>query len=431
MQESSQDFRALRHGTQVSHKEPSIKSNVVATVRAALIACGAPPMTIVVFELIADCTDRHSWHDNGHPVCFREQIGMAAELGITDRQFRRVEVWLEQFGAIERATAENGYRGRRQSEDGSIVAAGLSLRPSILNIQAFESLVREAKARLTRIARLRIAVRITRRRIRARIMTACPSQQQAWQRKLDEIDARLDHGRCCRTSEAALLELSHALDALYSQMPEPPTGASGPVEKPERTLECSTKMSGAPDIEVPLHIQPTTKPDVICSADATREMPAGKPAEAIHLERAATAARDCLEYKHAGGEGPIKPEIARLLTPARLAAMASEDLTYYLEAYPHPYDAMKAYLAACGVNHSAWSDAVGVMGEHGAFIAALVLDRNREHPSRRIENLAGALRGITAAARAGKMDLTRSIIGLWKREEDGSQPRPDRTRMMM
>jgi hypothetical protein len=91
---------------------------------------------------------------------------------------------------------------------------------------------------------------------------------------------------------------------------------------------------------------------------------------------------------------------------------------------------MKAYLAACGVNHSAWSDAVDVMGEHVAFIAALVLDRNREHPSRRIENLAGALRGITSAARAGKMDLTRSIIGLWKREEDGSQSRPRKTRMI-
>lgn len=430
MQESSQDFRALRHGAHAPHKEPSIKSSVVATVRAALIACGASPMTIVVYELIADCTDRLSWHENGHPVCFREQMGMAAELGITDRQFRRVEVFLEQFGAIERATAENGYRGSRRTENGTIVAAGLSLRPSILNIQSFESLVREAKARLKRIARLRIAIRITRRRIRARIMTACPSQQQAWQRRLDEIDTRHDHGRSCRASEEALLALSHALDALYSWIPEASTGVSDSVEKPEKKSECLTKMSGAPDIQVSLHIQPTTKPDVICSADATHQMPAGKPAEAIELERAAAAARGCLEYKHAGGEGPIKPEIARLLTPARLAAMASEDLTYYLEAYPHPHEAMKAYLAACGVNHSAWSDAVDVMGEHVAFIAALVLDRNREHPARRIENLAGALRGITAAARAGKMDLTRSIIGLWKREEDGSQPRPERTRRM-
>jgi hypothetical protein len=430
MQELSQDFRALRHGTHAPHKEPSIKSSVVATVRAALIACGASPMTIVVYELIADCTDRLSWHEDGHPVCFREQLGMAAELGITDRQFRRVEVFLEQFGAIERATAENGYRGRRQSEDGTVVAAGLSLRPSILNIQAFESLGREAKARLKRIARLRIAIRITRRRIRTRIVSICPSQQQVWQRRLDEIDTRLDHGRCCRTSEEALLALSHALDALYSQTPEPSAAITGPVEKFGKTDECLTKMSGAPDIEVPLHIQPTTKPDVICSADATREMPAGKPAEDIHLERAANAARICLEYKHEGGDGAIKPEIARLLTPARLAAMASEDLTYYLEAYPHPHSAMKAYLAACGVNHSAWSDAVDVMGEHVAFIAALVLDRNREHPSRRIENLAGALRGITSAARAGKMDLTRSIIGLWKREEDGSQSRPRKTRMI-
>ena len=158
--------------------------------------------------------------------------------------------------------------------------------------------------------------------------------------------------------------------------------------------------------------------------------PAGKPADDLCTERPDAAGRNCLETKHHATDVPIKPEIARLLTPERLFAMASEDLAHYLDAYNDPIEAMQAYLAACGVNRSAWNDAVAAMGADIAFIGTLVLDRNRQHPSHPVVNLAGALRGLTAAARAGKLNLTRSIIGLWQREEDGSQPMPERKWVM-
>lgn len=429
MQEISRSFRTLPNAPNEAHRLPSMRARIVSTVKAALRACGASGTVVNVYDLIADNTDRREWTDDGTPICFREQSDMAAELGISERQFRRVEAWLEQFGAIERATADNGYRGRRRSERGRGVFAGLSLRPSLKNTSLFETLYGEARSRQDQRSQRRLEIRILRRRLKALIDLLPANIRPIWERRFDEVESQLPLAARPHADQAGLECLhSSMVDLVRALDDEPIVGDSltNPMSENETS---SAEMSAAPDIQGRSHIQHTTEPDVFCNANATLKVPAGMPAEAIKCDRAASAARFCLENEHAGGIDAINPEIARLLTPTRLAEMASEDLGHYLDAYPGHIEAMQAYLGACGVNPSVWSEAVAVMGEHIAFVAALVLDRNREHPSRRVENLAGALRGLTAAARAGKMNLTRSIIGLWKREEDGSQPRPKRQLM--
>lgn len=429
MQELSRSFRTLPSGTHGPQKVPSMRARVVATVKAALRACGANGTVVNVYDLIADNTDRRDWTDDGTPVCFREQSDMAAELGISERQFRRVEVWLEEFGAIERATADNGYRGRRRSENGRGVYAGLSLRPSLKNTALFETLYVEARLRQDQRSRRRLEIRVLRRRILTLISLLPPDTRPMWERRFDEVESQLPLVARPHADQACLESLHGSMYDLMAALDDLLKAGDNLTNPMSQNVISSPEMSGAPDIQGRSHIQHTTEPHVFCNANATLKVPAGMPAEASKYDRAANAARFCLENKHAGCDAAINPEIARLLTPTRLAEMASEDLGHYLDAYPDHIEAMQAYLGACGVNPSVWSEAVAVMGEHIAFVAALVLDRNREHPSRRVENLAGALRGLTAAARAGKMNLTRSIIGLWKREEDGSQPRPKRQLM--
>ena len=429
MQEMSRSFRTLPSAPNGAHKLPSMRARIVSTVKAALRACGASGTVVNVYDLIADNTDRREWTDDGTPICFREQSDMAAELGISERQFRRVEAWLEEFGAIERATADNGYRGRRRSERGRGVFAGLSLRPSLKNTSLFETLYDEARSRQDQRTQRRLEIRILRRRLKALIDLLPADTRPIWERRFDEVESQLPLAARPHADEAALECLHSSMVALVRALDDEPNAVDNFTDPMSQNITSSPEMSAAPDIQGRSHIQHTTEPDVFCNANATLKVPAGMPAEASKYDRAANAARFCLENKHAGCDAAINPEIARLLTPTRLAEMASEDLGHYLDAYPGHIEAMQAYLGACGVNPSVWSEAVAVMGEHIAFVAALVLDRNREHPSRRVENLAGALRGLTAAARAGKMNLTRSIIGLWKREEDGSQPRPKRQLM--
>lgn len=429
MQELSRSFRTLQPEPNGPHKLPPMRAKIVATVKAALRACGACGTVVNVYDLIADNTDRSEWTDHGKPICFREQSEMAAELGISERQFRRVEAWLEQFGAIERATADNGYRGRRRSENGLGVFSGLSLRPSLDNSALFADLSEAARSRQEHRTRQRLEIRILRKRLIAILSTIPSDKRSLWERRFDEVESQLPLTARPHADEAALECLHHSMSDLLNALVTELKAGDNRTKHTPQNLTVSPEMSGAPDIHDRCHIQHTTEPDVFCNADANMRKPAGKPADSICSVRPDAAGRDCLENKHQAADVPIKPEIARLLTPQRLVAMASEDLAHYLDAYSDPIEAMKAYLAACGVNQSAWAEAVTTMGADVAFIGTLVLDRNREHPSHPVVNLAGALRGLTAAARTGKLDLTRSIIGLWKREEDGSQAMPGRRLM--
>ena len=426
MQEIANKISPLTDPFYPTRKLPSVRSEVVAVVKAALRASGAGSAVIDAFDLIADSTDRADWSLDGSPICYREQRDMAAELGLSDRHFRRIEAFLQDFGCLVRATADNGYRGRRRGHDGQSSTAGLSLKPAIENADVFRRAQREALARRKQLDRLRLDIRVQRRAIKELIADVDSADRKDWERHFDEVESQLPLTVRPHATESQLDALKQDLAELLSALQTAKHGVDNYRERTDPITNTVTKESGAPDMDGRCHIQPTTKPDVICSADAHGNRPAGKPAEATSVERTAVAVRIRIEDERVGANVPIKPEIARLLTPKRLFDMASEDLATYLNAYGDPIEAMRAYLAACGVNRSAWADAVAAMGEDVAFIGTLVLDRNRTHPSHPVVNLAGALRGLTAAARAGKLNLTRSIIGLWKREEDGSQRRPAR-----
>ena len=73
-------------------------------------------------------------------------------------------------------------------------------------------------------------------------------------------------------------------------------------------------------------------------------------------------------------------------------------------------------LRELGINASAFEDAVETMGWLRAMLSVIVIDRNREHPTRPIRNCGGALRAFTRRFERGELDLRASIFGIWGRE---------------
>ena len=63
------------------------------------------------------------------------------------------------------------------------------------------------------------------------------------------------------------------------------------------------------------------------------------------------------------------------------------------------------------------------MSEPLAFLALIVIDRNRFHPVVPVLSPGGALRAFTRKAQGGELNLTRAIIGIWERERQGKQPK--------
>jgi len=75
-----------------------------------------------------------------------------------------------------------------------------------------------------------------------------------------------------------------------------------------------------------------------------------------------------------------------------------------------------------GIHPSAWQEAADAMTETVAFVALVVLDRNRFHPKNPTREPGGTLRAMARLALRGELDLTRAIHGIVHRPRSGEQP---------
>ena len=423
------------------------KPQAISTTCRALRLLGASERTIAVWRHVADTTERQAWHAGDRaPVNWRRQSDLAREMGIGERQFRRIEAELARLGAIARATADNGYRGRRSGQSaGEPISCGLSVEPALANHAAFAAIVAEAEIAEDSRQEAVLNARTARRRVGLLIASLRDVEMRHWAKgRLDELDAtvRPASPRVAASEElslwhAELLALEDAVREALAPLPAPDTadasepdtapsqaaggGAavhrheSGPVDEAEIRQE----MSGAPDIHDRSHIQPTTESRSICKVPAPpddSERTSG-PGPWRNLDIPAQGDRSWPLAP------PLSPSLASRLTERDIRAVASDDVAFWLDAGIGWQDAIAHILRELGVNVSAWHDACDAMGEPVAFLALLVIDRNRFHPRTPILNPGGALRAFTRKARLGELDLTRSLLGIWERERQGRQPK--------
>jgi replication initiation protein RepC len=396
------------------------KAVYVNTVEQALEILGATDTEIRVYRRLATPTDQGAWQGpDAYPMNHRLQADMVEEQGISDRHWRRIESKLEAWGAIERATADNGYRGRHMV-GGRVVRLGISLRPSIDNMAYFESLVAERQYHKERHREAMWLARATRRRVKKKVAALPDHEAAPYVRRLDEIDTLCPSGARRQASADALTDFRLALCSLEQAL-------DTRLGSPGDNLSNWTSMSGAPDSDVRCHIQYTTQPNyVTCNEQSPTQRTPDLSGEVTQAAASPGGDAHCLENKHLANGSTVNTDLLSRLTPANIKGIASEDFEIYLDAFEHPEEAITTYLRELGINVQAWEAAVAQMGLRGAFIALAVIDRNRLHPTRPVISPGGTLRKFTDLHRQGRLNLTRSIIGIWERERAGIQPRSKR-----
>ena len=70
-----------------------------------------------------------------------------------------------------------------------------------------------------------------------------------------------------------------------------------------------------------------------------------------------------------------------------------------------------------GITPGAWEEAEASLGWIDALVALVVVDRNRAHPTAPVRNPGGLLRDLARRRRAGVLDLSASVVAIWRREE--------------
>ena len=456
------------------------KAQAITTICAVAGQIGASAVEILAFRKIADTTDRAAWSGGPlPPLNWRRQGDLAREMGISERQWRRIEVRLAALGLIARTTAENGYRGyRRGGSYARPLRAGLSLAPALANYPAFVAQLAALEALEEQRMEHILHARTARRRLGLLIATLpdremkatealetltadlCPATPRsapaealaAWHAGLLDLEDRIrtalvplsptqtsaqtpaqdtDGPRetpceapgsrtSCPDADLSPPAASPGTDAAIPES-DPTSGAeSGPV----KIIEKQQKMTAAPDIGVRCQLQPEINSYSLCNdSPVSSKRPPTDVGDRDSFASHPHGCDTCFEQKHGEAGAILNPKVAEKLDHGGLRALASDDIGLYLDALEDWNEALPMILRELGINVSAWLEACEVMGEALAFLCLVILDRNRFHPHAPVLSPGGALRAFTERARRAELDLTRAVLGIWERERQGKQPK--------
>lgn len=382
----SRPFRPRLHATL---PEDWTKNGLLTLVFSFAHQIGLNATDVMVLRRLAQKTRAADYADPSRsPVCFERQIDMAASVGLSATHWRKIERKLERLNLIARETAANGYRGRVSGSIGLESCAGLSLEPLIARLDALLAIKARQVEMTERLALCRLEISKARREIK-RLEADLGDHP---------VSSVLADERAAWVSPRGYTTLARAESHLDSL--ETLTG------KLKDIIRLSREMTGAAVADAPCHKQNTT--ETLTESCRTPD-----------------DAEDCIDKKSEGPDAGVNGDFIACLTVPKLRDLASTDLRFYIDHAPSGGEsptisdidwAVLQRLRELGINPSAFEGAVEAMGWLRAMLSVIVIDRNREHPTRPIRNCGGALRAFTRRYARGELDLRASIFGIWGRQ---------------
>lgn len=194
-------------------------------------------------------------------------------------------------------------------------------------------------------------------------------------------------------------------------------------------LECFDDSSGMSEVQIPAILNTTLKNPESCSGSSATIRPARTRAD--DNKTAGPNGPDASREKMIGRVGPNgNPDDLTWLTPQLILRIAGSDFRFYLEAHcPEgriTEEGLRStaimLLRDLGISESAWDEALAVFGSLRASLAIMVIEANRDHPTRPIHKPGGALRAFTRLQRQGGFNLAGSLIGLVERRRQATWP---------
>ena len=369
---------------------------------------------IAYLRLVAEKVSPDDIGNGRTPWCYERVDDLALALAVDPRTIRNIEKRLHDLKLIERKPMSNGHRhARRCYHTGELLYAhGISLAPILRRAEEITAIERNRADREYAYRTMRQKVHAVRARLRETLNVAlkhpaladlcaetwkafstCPAR---FTRTIFDVDAL---ARIHATLTLANERLAEALDAPATPAPEAGDNSRLCVE-----------ISDAAEINY-RHKYLTTPSDLYSC----------KPAEAVAGEKTAgsgVASDDgsCGGTEDAGGEtgrkAPYRPE-AQIpprtlldLAPGRWRETLGDMERVDWSVIGYIADARRAEL---GIGERAWTLGVRRMGASTAALCLMILDTNREHPTRPVRNVGGAFVAMTRRFAAGTLNLDPSV----------------------
>jgi replication initiation protein RepC len=418
---AAEDFTGLPPGA-------SRPGQILAAFKAAAPRLGLAPRLVHAIDWLFKFTQPQDWEAGARPIVWPSAATQQEALGLSRAQVKVLNSSLIEAGLISMKDSPNGKRYGRRDHDGRIVEAyGFDLSPLAARHAEFVAVAAEAKAERAEVAQLRRRATLAHNGITQILETAAEYgfAGEEWTtllhdsdrlaRTLRRIESREEMAFAVGRLERWQREARERLENLLAE-PQPAaaessyTGPKGPEYRPHQyTYKSNDDL----------------KPDTVlahkdCSPD---------PGEAVAALDGAGEPRQ--DTTRAGDTitqaAPVRTDSGTLmrLTIDELLILAPRLRTYLTTPQPVWRDIVDAadwLRGEMGISRPLWGEACLAMGRECAAVAvALVSARPPEHFR---TSPGGYFHGMVAKAKAGELNLVRTIWGL--RQAKAAKASPSR-----
>jgi replication initiation protein RepC len=411
----------------------TVPGQVLAALKAAAPRLGLAPRLVHAIDWLFKFTQPQDWGRGGRPIVWPSSSMQQEALGLSASQVKATNRALIEAGLITMKDSPNGKRyGKRVHPKGPIVEAyGFDLSPLAARYAEFMRLAAEAKAERIEMGRLRRRATIARNGIAQVLETAAEYgfTGEEWTnliresrnltlalRQIERPEEMTLGVESLERRQAAARERLESLLAAAAPVASDPVNSDpkGPENRPH---QYTYKPSLYPE-------QDTVTTSEGCKSDRVGDRAEPERPERPHEQ---PGGRESGAGEGAAKSPPVETHRTDSGTVMRLSIdelmLLAPRLRGYLKtpspAWPEIVDAADWLRGDLGVSKSLWSDACRAMGREQAAIAiAIVSAKPAEHFR---STPGGYFHGMVAKAKAGELNLGRTIWGL--RQAVAAKPR--------
>lgn len=371
-------------------------SNVLSALKRAAPYMAIPLRVVALVDLLFAWTKPQDWHGGDTlPVVWPSNELLGQKLGVGVRQVQKLLNQAQALGLVSFLDSPNGHRGGRRSEGGKIVwGYGIVLAPVGTRYAEFLERAARGIAEDQVITVLRKRLASARRKIRVMAQTLfdegcdAPGAEEILALALmatDQMRGVRDPGlltSCVQQIEDASNTLAQRLEAVLMSNPEGTGYVKSSCEDVLRDTHSTTTN----------HLQPA---EVVTSRSLAMESsksvePSSNGDTAVHADL----------DKHG-------------VTPGFIIDVAS-DLCHDLLGHDRSWGELTAVAERAanqsGISQNAFHEAIRVMGSRGA--TASVIATIQKYRAGEVRRPGAYLRGMTAKAMMGELNLGRTLHGL-------------------
>ena len=402
--------------------EKSTPGRVLAAFKAAAPALGYGPRVIHAIDWLFSFTQPQDWTAGQKPIVW-PSAGLQQEalsLGVT--QAKALNRYLVEIGLVTMRDSPNGKRyGKRDAQGRIVEAYGFYLSPLAARLAEFQAVAEHARAERECLRHLRRRATIARKGIDQVLETAAELgfTEPEWRQLGDEARALARVLRKVENPDEMAIGVA-SLERRHREAREGLESATFQVE------ESSSKGVGSDPLgsenrphQYNYKSNLNSKKNTVIAHEGCKsggELPS-HPAPIVPAETAKARQEQQTAKPPRIDAGPVLR-----LTTDELVSLAPRLRPYLRTAsptWPEIVDAADWLRNDLGVSKSLWGDACLAMGREQAAIAvAIVSAKPAEHFT---TTPGGYFNGMVARAKAGTLNLSRTIWGLRSNQQAGKE----------